>query len=204
VAEPLCLSVAMEVMLLPVWIGAVAVRPMRSLGRRGALAMGPIAGLGVALAGLASGGGGPTAAAVIRSQAVVLAFAVLLGGMALLVDRLAGPRTAQFLTAVLGWILVAAIILAGPFVGMLHGPVQAVLVRAIAHTNPLLVGEAELGVGWLHQALTYRWTPLGESYNYLFGDLAWWKTVLAYLFVGSGLAVFSQRGRSGPGPEDLG
>lgn len=194
-AEALWLSVAMEVMLLPIWMGAVVVRPARSAGRRAAVAMGPVALVGVALAVLAAVGGGPGPGAVLRSQAVVLAFAVLLVGTALLLDRLAGSRAAQFLTAVLGWGLVAAAILAGPLAEVLHGPIQTAVVRAVAHTNPLLVAEAELGLRWLHQGLTYRWTPLGESYSYLFGDLAWWKTVLAHLFVGSGLAAFSVRRR---------
>ena len=192
-AEALWLLVAMEVMLLPVWMGAAAGRGARSPVRRLAVALGPIVALGAALAALAAVGDGPTPGAVLRSQAVVLGFAVLLAGTAAILDRLAGPRPAQFLTAVLGWALVAAVILFGPVVEVLDDPVKAAVVRAVAHTNPLLVAEAELGLRWLHQNLTYRWTPLGESYSYLFGNLAWWKTVLAHVFVGSGLAVFSLR-----------
>jgi len=199
VAEALWLSVAMEVMLLPVWMGAAVIRSgARSLARRMAVALGPIVAPAAALAALAAAGDGPTPGAVLRSQAVVLGFAVLLAGTAAILERLAGPRCAQFLTAVFGWALVAAVVLFGPLVEVLDEPVKTTVVRVVAHTNPLLVAEAELGLRWLHQGLTYRWTPLGESYSYLFGDLAWWKTVLAHVFAGSGLAVFSLR-REGRG-----
>ena len=106
-------------------------------------------------------------------------------------SRLAGERAAQVLTALLGWLILGAMILVGPLAEMLKGDAQAALVRAVVHSSPLLVAERELGLDWLHQGLTYRLTPLAESFGYLLGDLAWWKTTLADLFVGSGLLVFS-------------
>ena len=79
----------------------------------------------------------------------------------------------------------------------------AVLGRALPLlNNPLVVAEYELGLDWLHAAMTYRLSPLGDSYSYLLRDAAWWKTMLAHLFVGSGLLVFSfdrRRAKKAPG-----
>jgi len=78
-------------------------------------------------------------------------------------------------------------------VELVDAPVKEPLVRTLVYANPLIVAEHELGLQWLHQSLTYQLTPIGESYAYLFGALAWWKTFLAHLFIGSGLFVFSLR-----------
>jgi hypothetical protein len=72
-----------------------------------------------------------------------------------------------------------------------------VLVRGAVHANPLVVAERTLGLDWLHQGLTYRLTPLGESFGYLLGDVAWWKTALGHVFVGSGLLAFGAGGSPG-------
>ena len=187
------LVVAVEILLLPLWVGAVGVRPPQGLGRRLVLAPAPVGVAAAALIVFAAVGGDVAASAILRTQTVAVGFALLLAGLSALADRLAGPRAAQFLTAVLGWGLVAGVILAGPVVGILQEPLKTALVRAAVHGNPLVVAEESLGLAWLHQGLTYRWTGLGESYRYLFGHLAWWKTFLAHVFVGSGLAVFSLR-----------
>jgi hypothetical protein len=179
-------------MLLPVWVGLVWARP--AAGLAGRLAAIPAA-VVVATVGLLALGvvaedcpiGG-----ILRAQAVALGFSVLLAGVAAIIDRLAGPRSAQLVTALAGWTILAGIILAGPAAGLVGGAARDAVVRLAAHANPLLVAERELDVDWLHQTLTYRLTPLGESYGYLLGDLAWWKTFLACLFVGSGLVVFSR------------
>lgn len=192
------LVVAVEMLLLPVWVGAVCVRPPAGLGRRLVLAPAPVVPAAAVLILLAAVGGDVSAPAVLRTQTVAVGFAVLLAGLAALIERLAGPRAGQFLTAVLGWGLVAAVILAGPVVGMLQEPLKTALVRAVVHANPLVVAEESLGLAWLRQGLTYRWTGLGESYRYLFGHLAWWKTFLAHVFVGSGLVVFSVRRSESP------
>jgi len=187
------LVLAVEILLLPLWVGAVGVRPPAGLGRRLVLAPAPVVPTAAVLAILALLGDDVAGPAVLRTQAVAVGFALLLGGLAAFLDRLAGPRAGQFLTAVLGWGLVAGVLLAGPLVGMLADPLQTALVRAAVHGNPLVVAEEALGLAWLRQGLTYRWTGLGESYRYLFGHPAWWKTFLAHVFVGSGLAVFSLR-----------
>jgi len=227
-------AVALEILLLPVWAGAVCARPWpedggprpsgegasAGAGRRlgagtdaGAVAarlvwtVGPVALAAPALAVLGAAGGGPSAAAVLRSQAVAGGFAVLVGGLALLVQRLAGPRAAQCLAAVGGWTVLAAVVLAGPVVAvvlagpvvpLVAGPMKTALVRGVVAANPLVAAEGELGLAWLRADLTYRLTPLGESYGYALAGLAWWKTLLAHLFVGSGLAVFSIRRPTAP------
>ncbi len=187
------LVVALEMLLLPVWVGAVSVPPPTGLGRRLIVALVPVplVAVGLLLAGAIADG--PAAATLLRAQTVAVGFALLLAGLAALLARLAGPRAAQFLTALLGWALVAAVIPAGPVAGVLDDPVKTALVRVVVHVNPLVVAERELGLAWLRQSLTYRWTGLGESYGYLVGHLAWWKTFLAHAFVGSGLAVFGIR-----------
>ncbi len=218
-------AVALEILLLPVWAGAVCARPWpedggprpsgagasAGAGRRlgagtdaGAVAarlvwtVGPVALAAPVLAVLGAAGGGPSAAAVLRSQAVAGGFAVLVGGLALLVQRLAGPRAAQCLAAVGGWTVLAAVVLAGPVVPLVAGPMKTALVRGVVAANPLVAAEGELGLAWLRADLTYRLTPLGESYGYALAGLAWWKTLLAHLFVGSGLAVFSIRRPTAP------
>ena len=187
--------VAIEVLLLPAWVGAVMVRPRTSLAARAARAPAAVvltAAVLVALAAIAQDG---LVAAVFRSQAVAVGWVALLAGIGAVLERLAGSRPAQMLTALLGWMIIGAMILAGPAAEMVGEPAKAALVRTVVHANPLLVAEHELGLRWTHQALTYRWTPLGESYGYLFGHLAWWKTLLAHAFVGSALLVFSIRRR---------
>jgi hypothetical protein len=193
VADVCQFVVAVEMLLLPVWVGAVAVRPPAGLGRRLVAAPVPVVAAAAVLVVLAAVGDDVPGPAVLRTQTVAVGFALLLGGLAALLDRLAGPRAAQFLTAVLGWGLLAGVLLAGPVVGMLPEPLKTAAVRAVVHGNPLVVAEESLGLPWLRQGLTYRWTGLGESYRYLFGHPAWWKTFLAHVFVGSGLAVFSVR-----------
>ncbi|MFO8013008.1 MAG: hypothetical protein R6X20_06840 [Phycisphaerae bacterium] len=187
------LVLAVEMLLLPVWVGAVGVSPPTGLGRRLVLAPVPVVPAAAVMIVLAAVGGDVEGPAILRTQTVAVGFALLLGGLAAFLDRLAGPRAGQFLTAVLGWGLLAGVILAGPLVGMLADPLKTALVRAAVHGNPLVVAEETLGLPWLRQGLTYRWTGLGESYRYLFGHLAWWKTFLGHVFVGSGLAVFSLR-----------
>jgi len=194
--------VALEMLLLPVWVGLVGVRPPKGLALRLVLAPAPVLLVAAGLVILAAVGGEDVdAGGLLRSQSVAVGFAVLLSGVAALADRLAGPRVGQFATAILGWAVVAGVILAGPVPDMADDPVRTAVVRAVVHGNPLVVAEHELGLRWLRQDLTYRWTGLGESYSYLFGQLAWWKTLLAHLFVGSGLAVFSiRRGGAEPRP----
>jgi hypothetical protein len=185
--------VALEMLLLPAWVGAALVRPPDALGRRvlrGAVAVAVATVILILLAAFISG---EAATAVLRSQAVAAGFLVLLIGIAAATDRLTGPRPAQVLTTLLGWLVLAAVILGGPAVELADAPAKEPLVRALVYANPLIVAEHELGLQWLHQSLTYRLTPIGESYAYLFGALAWWKTVLAHLFIGSGLFVFSMR-----------
>jgi hypothetical protein len=237
----LAMIVALEMMLLPVWAGLVMARSGAGLGRRLAVLPAPVIVAAVILVVLAAMAEGQPIGGVLRTQAVALGFAILLGGLAAMLGRLGGPRAAQIcsveniprppvggrgqgegaahkplppspyplphagegeqrhvfnraaqiLTALLGWLVVAAIILAGPIAGLTDGAVRETVIRAAAHSSPLLVAERELGIDWLHLGLTYRLTPLGDSYSYLIQDVAWWKTVLAYVFVGSGLAVFS-------------
>ncbi len=187
--------VAVEMMLLPVWVGAVIVRPRTSLAARVARAPAAVvltAAVVVALAAIAEDG---PVAGVFRSQAVAVGWVVLLTGIGAVLERLVRARPAQMLTTLLGWMVIGAMILAGPVAEMVGEPAKAAVVRVAVHANPLLVAEQELGLRWTHQALTYRWTPLGESYDYLFGHLAWWKTLLAHAFVGSALLVFSIKRR---------
>jgi len=185
--------VALEMLLLPAWVGAAFVRPPDALGRRvlrGAVAVAVATVILILLAAFISG---EAATAVLRSQAVAAGFLVLLIGIAAATGRLTGPRPAQVLTTLLGWLVLAAVILGGPVVELVDAPVKEPLVRTLVYANPLIVAEHELGLQWLHQSLTYQLTPIGESYAYLFGALAWWETFLAHLFIGSGLFVFSLR-----------
>lgn len=185
--------VAVEMLLLPPWVGAAMVGPPESAGLRLARAPAPVvlaAGVLVVLAAVAGEG---LVALVVRTQAVAVGFLVLLAGVALLVERLAGARPAQAATALVGWAILAGVVLAGPVVEMVGPPAKAAVVRAVVHANPLVVAAQELDLKWLHQALSYRLTPIGESYGYLFGGPAWWKTLLGHVFVGSGLLVFSVR-----------
>jgi hypothetical protein len=124
---------------------------------------------------------------------VALGFLVLLAGLAAILRRALGPVAAQALAALAGWLIVGGMILAGPVAELLHGPAQETLVRAAVHASPLVVAERELGLDWLHQEMTYRLTPLGESFSLFVRDAAWWKTFLGHAFVGSGLLVFSLR-----------
>jgi hypothetical protein len=183
--------VAVEMLLLPIWAGVVMARSGVNVGRRLALLPAAVVVVAVGLLVLAAVAEERPVAAVLRAQVVALGFLVFLAGVAAVMDRLAGPHAAQIATALAGWTLVAGIILAGPVAGLVTGSWRDLVVRVAAHTNPLLVAERELDLDWLHQTLTYRLTPLGESYGYLLGDLAWWKTFLACLFVGSAMVVFS-------------
>jgi hypothetical protein len=144
---------------------------------------------------------GATAVGVLRTQAVALGFLVFLAGLGVLVERVAGPRAAQVLVALVGWGVVGSVVWAGPMVALLEGPAQATAAQVAVHGNPLVVAEQELGLVWLRQDLTYRISPFGESYSYLVPGVAWWKTLLAHLFIGSGLLVFSlpRKGRNSDG-----
>ena len=195
--------VALEMLLLPVWAGAMCIRAapwesgisnlrfFASRLWRAAWAVLAAAAVTAVLGALAEE---LLVAPALECQAAALAFLVLLAGVAAVVQRAAGPRAAQVATALIGWLLLAGIILVGPAAELVHGPVQAALVRLAVHANPLVVAERTLGLDWLHQGLTYRLTPLGESFGYLLGDVAWWKTALGHLFVGSGLLVFGASG----------
>jgi len=182
--------VAVEMMLLPAWVGAVFVRPSTSVAGRAARTPAIVVLVTAALLVLAAMAEDGSVVGVFRSQAVAVGWVVLLVGMAAVLERLAGPRPAQVLTALLGWAVIGAMVLAGPVVEMVGEPAKTAVVRMVVHANPLLVAEQELGLRWMHQALTYRFSPLGESYDYLFGHLMWWKTLLAHVFVGSALLVF--------------
>jgi hypothetical protein len=153
-----------------------------------------VAAVTVALAALA---GEPRIGPALESQGVALGFMVLLAGVAGATDRVAGPRAAQVAAALFGWLILAGVVVVGPLVELLQGPVQAAVVRFAAHANPLVVAERGLGLDWLHQGLTYRLTPLGESYGYLLGGLAWWKTALGHMFAGSALLAFGAGGSPG-------
>ncbi len=188
----IAMLLALEILLLPVWAGLVMARPQASLVRRLAILAAGVLAATLVLLGLAAVAEEEgTVGAVLRAEAVALGFAVLLAGLAVMLGRIVGPRATQVLTALLGWLLVAGIILAGPAADLTGGAVQETIVRAAVHANPLVVAEREVGLDWLHGSLTYRLTPLGDSYSYLLRDMAWWKTMLAHLFVGSGLVVFS-------------
>ena len=233
------LLVALEMLLLPAWAGVMCVRraaresaghpgtatsravaggsprrPREALGLRsavGRLGRAAVAVAAVAMVVLAASlpPEGPAVAEALQSQVVAMGFLVLLAGIAVAADRAAGPRAAQMITALAGWLLLAGVILAGPLAdlpwhgygpcrGRLQGPAQAAMLRLAAHVNPLVVAERELGLDWLHQDITYRLTPLGESFGYLLGDLAWWKTALGHVFVGSGLLAFGAKGSCAP------
>jgi hypothetical protein len=194
--------VAVEMLALPAWAAAVMVRPGGSrqdgLDPRPVLARlfrapAPVVLLAAVLIGLAAFAEGPAVGEVLRTQAVALGFLLLLSGLAVGLDRLAGPVAAQVLAMLLGWVIVGGIILVGPAADLAQGPLQSALIRFAVHANPLVVAERELGLDWLHQTLTYRLTPLGESFGYLVRDLSCWKTALGHVFVGSGLLVFGAR-----------
>jgi hypothetical protein len=195
--------VALEMLLLPLWAGAMCVRhgPLEpEIPRlksavfrlwRASWAVALAAAVTVALAALAEE---PMVGPALESQVAALGFLALLAGVAGVTDRRLGPRAAQVATALIGWLILAGIVLVGPLADLMQGPAQSAIVRFAAHANPLVVAERGLGLDWLHQSLTYRLTPLGESYAYLLGDLAWWKTALGHFFVGSGLIVFGATG----------
>ena len=185
--------VAVEMLLLPAWVGAAMVRPPDGLRRRLLRGVAPVAAAAVVLVALGAFVSKERAAAVLRSQAVAAGFLVLLVGLATALNRVTGPRATQMITALLGWLVLAAAILAGPVVELVGPAAKESIVCAVAYANPLVVAEHELGLAWLHQGLTYPLTPIGESYAYLFTGLAWWKTLLAHVFAGSGLFVFSLR-----------
>ena len=187
------LIVALQMLALPMWVGAAMVRPSLGPARRLARAGLPVVGIAAVLVVLALIEGSGQTGAVLRTQALAAGFAFLLAGLAVFLERFTGPRAAQMLTFLLGTGLVAGILLVGPVVEMLDGEAKAAVVRLAVYPNPLVTAQYELGLPWLHQSLTYRLTPLGESYRYLLKDLAWWKTVLAHVFVGSGFLVFSRR-----------
>ena len=183
--------VAIEMMALPVWAGAVLARPGAGLGPRLARLPAAVVLLAGALLVMAALVDGATAVGVLRTQAVALGFLVFLAGLGVLVERVAGPRAAQWIVALAGWIVVGSVVWAGPMLALLEGPAQATAAQVAVHANPLVVAEQELGLVWLRQDLTYRISPFGESYSYLVPGVAWWKTLLVHVFVGSGLLVFS-------------
>jgi len=194
--------VALEILLLPVWVGLVFGRSGWRLSSRLISAPAAVVLLSGVLLVMASLVGGPTAAGVLRAQAVAMGFVALLGGIGTVGDRLIGPRATQMLVVLLGWIVVGSVVLVGPLVSLLDGQVQALGVRAAVYGNPLVVAEQELGLAWLRQDLTYRLSVLGESYSYLAPDIAWYKTLLGHLFVGSALVVFSVGRRAPKKPAD--
>ena len=183
--------VAIEMMALPVWAGAVLARPGAGLGWRLARLPAAVVLLAGALLVMAALVDGASAVGVLRTQAVALGFLVFLAGLGVLVERVAGPRAAQWIVALAGWIVVGSVVWAGPMLALLEGPAQATAAQVAVHANPLVVAEQELGLVWLRQDLTYRISPFGESYSYLVPGVAWWKTLLVHVFVGSGLLVFS-------------
>jgi len=189
------LVVALETLLLPAWVAAVGVSPPAPLVRRLGRALGLVALLGAAAVVLGAIGGDGLAWGAVKSQAVAVAFAVLVAGVAQALERLVGVRAAQGLAAVAGWLILGGVILAGPAAELTSGSVRAGLIHVAVGGNPLVMAERELGNDWLHSSLTYVLTPIGESYSYLLADLAWWKTALWHLFIGSGLLVFSLRRR---------
>jgi hypothetical protein len=193
--------VAVEVILAPAWVAAVAVRPPWSSRVRGpdgmaarlarTAALFVAAGAALVVLGLVAGDG--MAARVLAAHAVVLGFAILLAGLAVSLERLAGPRAVQALTALAGWLIVASIFLVAPVIQMAEE--KAAIAQAAVAANPLAVAEHALGLDWMHRQMTYVLTPLGESYAiYYASGIAWWKTALGYLFVGSGLVVFGISG----------
>ncbi len=183
--------VAIEMMALPVWAGAVLARPGAGLGWRLARLPAAVVLLAGALLVMAALVDGAAAVGVLRTQAVALGFLVFLAGLGVLVERVAGPRAAQWIVVLAGWIVVGSVVWAGPMLALLEGPAQAMAAQVAVHANPLVVAEQELGLAWLRQDLTYRISPFGESYSYLVPGVAWWKTFLAHAFVGSGLLVFN-------------
>ena len=194
---------AAEVVLAPVWVGAAIVRPPARLGIRLARTLVGPALAGAALLVLALVVGGETAVGMLRAQGVLLGFAIVLAGWAACLERIAGPRATQMATVLAGWLLVGTIFLAGPLVQLVGE--KAALARAAVYVNPLVVAEHAVGIDWLHRGLTYRWSPLAESYAiYYASGLAWWKTCLGYLFVGSALLVFGRAGLGRRRPADGG
>jgi hypothetical protein len=195
------LVVALEMLALPVWVGGVLARPGAGLGSRILRLPSAVVLLAGPLLVMAALKDGATAVGVLRTQAVALGFLVFLAGLGVLVGRVAGPRAAQVLIALVGWGVVGSVVWAGPIVALLEGPAQAMAAQVAVHGNPLVVAEQELGLVWLRQDLTYRISPFGESYSYLVPGVAWWKTLLAHLFIGSGLLVFSlpRKGRNSDG-----
>ncbi len=190
------LIVALEVLLLPLWAGLEGLTP--PAGQRDRRLVRLPAPLVVVTGLLFMGGvlvGGEAVVGVLKAQLVALGFLVLLAGVTASAERVAGSRAAQGGAALVGWGLVAAVFPAGALAGLLDGPAAEGLVRAVVHGNPLVVAEEALGLAWLHQDVTYRMTPLGESYGFLAGQPAAWSTCLAHVFVGTGLLVFSWRRR---------
>ena len=200
--------VAIEMMALPVWAGAVLARPGAGLGLRLARLPAAVVLLAGALLVMAALARGSAAVSVLRTQAVALGFLMFLAGVGILVERAAGtfgvvgPRAVQVLVALAGWLVVGSVVWGGPMLALLEGPAQATAAQAAVHANPLVVAEQELGLEWLRQDLTYRISPFGESYSYLVPGVAWWKTLLVHVFVGSGLLVFSlPRAKRGEGAD---
>ena len=183
--------VAIEMMALPIWVGAVLARPAAGLGWRLARLPAAVVLLAGALLVMAALARGSAAVGVLRTQAVALGFLVFLAGLGVQLERVAGPRAAQWIVALAGWIVVGSVVWAGPMLALLEGPAQAMAAQVAVHANPLVVAEQELGLVWLRQDLTYRISPFGESYSYLVPGVAWWKTFLVHVFVGSGLLVFN-------------
>jgi hypothetical protein len=190
------LVVALEILLIPAWVAAVGVSPPGSMRRRLVRGLVPVAAIGVAVVVLGAIGGEGLAWGAVKSQAVAVGFAVLVAGLAQAGERVLGARAGQATAAIVGWLIVGGVILAGPVAELTEGPVRATAAQVAVGASPLVMAEQELGGSWLHANLTYVLTPIGESYSYLLADLAWWKTALWHVFIGSGLLVFSlRRGR---------
>jgi len=99
--------VAVEMLLLPPWVGAAMVGPPESAGLRVARGPAPVILAAAVLVVLAAVAGEGLVAPVVRTQAVAVGFLVLLAGVALAVERLAGARPAQAATALVGWAILA-------------------------------------------------------------------------------------------------
>jgi hypothetical protein len=191
------LVVAVEMLLVPAWAAAAGVSPPASMARRLGRVLAPVVVVGVAVVVLGAIGGEGLAWGAVEAQAVAIAFAVLVAGLAQAAERLAGPRAAQGLAAVAGWLILGGVVLGGPAAKLADEPMRTAVVQLLAGGNPLIMAERQLGADWLHANLMYVLTPVGEDYSYLLRELAWWKTAMWYLFIGSGLLVFSLK-RRGP------
>jgi hypothetical protein len=196
--------VALEMLLLPPWAGAVVARPRPDLRSRLVRPSIAVVAAGAAMLVLSAFAGAGVVVGVLRSQAVALGFVVLLAGVGVLAGRWVGPRAVQMVVTLSGWFLLASVILLGPVVGLLDEPFRTAVARFAIHANPLVAAEFSLDLVWFRQNLTYRLSPFGESYAYLVPDPAWYKTLLGHVFAGSGLLVFGMKRPKAAAPTEPG